>query len=124
MTQFQSARECSTQRQTRACACQQNYLAAGAGAAGTAGTVAPGTKPGIAAAGAAGTLGTLEAPGTAFMGTALPGTALPGTAAPVAAGALFGTPGTAEPAAGATGAVCEKFCMMPVSCPLVPRFVT
>ena len=91
-------------------------MAAGAGAAGatgTAGTAALGTTPGIADAGAAGTPGTLGAPGTELAG-----------AAPVVAGALFGTPGTADPTGGATGAVCEKFCMMPVSWPLVPRFVT
>ncbi len=107
LTQFYSARECSTQRQTQASARKQYYLAAGAGVAGatgTAGAVAPGTTPGIADAGAAGTLGTLDAPGTELAGTA-----------PVAAGALFGKPGTADPTGGATGAVCEKFCMMPVS---------
>ena len=80
-------------------------MAAGAGVAG-----ALGTALGTAEAGGAETPGTLEALGTAFAGTALPG-----TTAPVAVGALFGTPGTAEPTGGATGAVCEKFCMMPVS---------
>ena len=77
------------------------------GAAGTADAGGLGTTPGMTAAGATGTLGTL--------GTEFAGTGLPGTEAPVAAGALFGTPGTAEPTGGATGAVCEKFCMMPVS---------
>jgi hypothetical protein len=66
------------------------------------------TTPGIAVAGAAGTLGT----------------ELTGTDAPGVGATVLGKPGTAEPAGGATGAVCEKFCMMPVSCPLVPRFVT
>ena len=84
-----------------------------AGATGTAGAVPLGTTPGIADAGAAGTPGTLDAPGTELAGTP-----------PVVAGALFGKPGTADPTGGATGAVCEKFCIMPVSCPFVPRFVT
>ena len=68
------------------------YFAAGAGTPGTtAGTAAPGT---------AGT----------------PGTALAGTlGVEVLAGAAGATPGTAEPGAGAAGAVCVKFCMIPVS---------
>ena len=83
----------------------QHYFT-GAGVTGATGTAAGafGTTLGITAAGAAGTPGTLEAPGTAFAG-----------AEPGVAGALFGKPGTADPTGGATGAVCEKFCMIPVS---------